>query len=527
MPPHKKKTSSIAERLHTLVRAYPDLSSISLLLVTSLTIRLPHLFRPLQGDELQSFIKFVLGREFSEIVFGRFDANNHLLNSLIMKAVYLCVGEIPALIRLPNLLFILLAIVFLYVTCSREFGRVTAFVAALIFSIHPSVVLYSVYGRGYAGMVFFTLISSYLFLQVVRSLSWWRLLLCIITGFLAVMSHLFAVNVLIAQALLASLVVAIPEKSHSESLLPRIKRMGLVILGPIIALAILVAIYLPAMLPSHVGSSQYSFQTAFPVALLNFMGGYKYNTDLDVISFLLLTLALIGLLPLRKNRTLKNFLCILFLTPMSLYALSYFAPIFILHTRFFVYLLPFYCLLFAIGLEHTAHFIRAETSGYGHAPIVVRSAVCLCVLLVAITFIDRIKVNRGGRMTKARQVVGEFIANHPDAHFLSNVKRIIRIKLSQEVNTDRIRLAATEKKIGEFIDQGLSGAVYYFYVPQKRYSALRLISYSKNKITPEELYRRDDELRAFITTTATIEIDLFPLLQIYSFKAPPDLPPKN
>ncbi len=164
-----------------------------------------------------TFSNMVLGRDFGGIIFGPFDSNSHLLNSLIMKAVYLGAGENPALMRLPNLVFALLAIALVYLVCSREFGRAPAFAAALLFSLHPAMVLFSVSGRGYAGMVLFTLISSILFLQLLRSFSWRRWLGCATAGFLAGASHLFAVNVLIAQVLLVVVVVVTPEQATTET----------------------------------------------------------------------------------------------------------------------------------------------------------------------------------------------------------------------------------------------------------------------------------------------------------------------
>ena len=515
----------IAERVSTLVRAHPDLSAIGLLLIVSLVIRVRYLFRPFHGDEMITFSKMVLGRDFGGIILGPFDSNSHLLNSLIMKAVYLGAGEIPALMRLPNLVFVLLAIMLLYVMCAGEFGRVTAFAAALIFSLHPAMVLFSVWGRGYAGMVLFTLISSCLFLQLLRSFSWRRWLLCSTTGFLAGTAHLFAVNVLIAQALLALLFIAWPEKGHSEDFLARAKRMGPVILGPVIALALLFAIYLPQMLVSSTESFHYSFQTAFPLALVNFLGGNTYRTDVDVFSLLILALALLGLFSLKENPILKTYSGLLFLAPVSLYGLSYLAPVFTLHPRFFVFLLPFTCLLFVAGLKHTADTVRAKTGDHRRASMVIRGAACLCVVLVAVIFIDRIKVPRGRALIRAQRVVGDFIDNHPDAQLLTNDTGFVRVRLRQEGNMDRIRPALGIRPIRAFQAQEPTGAIYFIYVPRKRQSESALIHF-QGRVTPEVLHRRDDSLRAFLTKNATIEVDLAPMLQIYAIRPQPEATPE-
>ena len=512
---------SIAERLLTPVRAHPDLCAIGLLLTVSLVIRVRYLFRPFHGDEMITFSNMVLGRDFGGIIFGPFDSNSHLLNSLIMKAVYISVGEIPALMRLPNLVFVLLSIVLLYVMCAREFGRVSAFAAALLLSLHPAIVLFSVFGRGYAGMVLFTLISSCLFLQLVRSFSWWRLLLCTMAGFLAGASHLFAVNALIAQVLLAVLIFTRPNTGDAESATTRAAHVGRLLLGPVIALALLFALSLPQMLVSSTESFRYSFQAAFPLALMNFLGGNTYRTDVDVFSLVFLAIALIGFSSLAKSRTLRSYLGILFLAPRALYVLSYFAPVFTLHPRFFVFLLPFTCLLFVAGLKHSANIIRAKTRGHSHAPMVIRGAVCLAVVLVAVIFIDRIKVPRGRALIRAQQVVGDFIDNHPDAHLLTNDTGFVRVRLRQEDNMDRIGSALGIRPIRAFQTQEPTGTIYFIYVPRKRQSESALIHF-QGAVTPEILHQRDDRLRTFLARNATIELDLAPMLQIYALRPQPE-----
>ncbi len=476
-----------------------------------------YLPRPFHGDEMITFSNMVLGRDFGGIIFGPFDSNSHLLNSLIMKAVYLSAGENPALMRLPNLIFALLAIVLVYLIGSREFGRVPAFAAALLLSLHPAMVLFSVSGRGYAGMVFFTLVSSTLFLQLLRSFSWWRWLGCATAGFLAGTSHLFAVNALIAQVLLVLVVVASPEKSAKEGITARVVRFGPVILGPVIALVLLAALYLPQLRLSAAESFSYPFQAAFPLALINFLGGATYSTALDGFSLLLAALALIGLVGLRSDRTLRIYPALLFLAPIALYGLSYFAPVFTLHPRFFVYLLPYYCMLVVAGMEIAAAAVRAKTGGHGRGLIAARAAVWLCVGLIAIVFVSRIDVPGGNAFVRAQAAVGDFIETHPEAHFLTNDPGFVRVRLRQERNMERILPALGIKPIRAYQAEEPASEIHYIYVPKKRLTEADLIHY-QGQVPPEVLYRRDDSLRMYLTRNATLELDLAPMVQIYRLR---------
>jgi len=464
-----------------------------------------------------SFSNMVLGRDYTGIFFGPFDSNSHLLNSLIMKTVYLVAGENPALMRLPNLLFALLAIVLLYWFGSREFGRVVGFAAALLFSLHPAMVLYSVSARGYAGLVLFTLASSVVLLGALRRFSWSRVWLCSLTGCLAGAFHLFAVNVLIAQALLVVLVIAWPGEGRPDSLRERSLRVGPVILGPAIALALLLAISLPSLRHGFGAGSDFFFQAAFPIALVNFLGGCRYRTDPDVFSLLLLAPTIVGFFCLAKHRTFQFYAGLLLLSPLSLYVLSYFAPVFTLHPRFFIFLLPFSCLLFVVGLRRAARPGGARTRDGLRGPVWATAAACLCVVVAAV-FVERIDVPRGNRaLIRAQKAVGEYVGGHPETRFLTNDTGFVRVRLRQEGNMDRILPALGIIAIEEQLENQPSGAVDYIYVPQKRYTEADLIHY-QGEVPPEVKYQRDERLRNFLDSNATLELDLAPMLQIYALR---------
>jgi len=516
---------TIIERWVDRVRARPDLVATALLLVVSLAIRVRYLPRPLHGDEMITFSNMVLDRGFADIIFGPFDSNSHLLNSLIMKAVYLGVGEVPALMRLPNLIFILLAVVLLYVMSSTIIGRGPAFAAALLLSLHPAIVLFSVSGRGYAGMVLFTLISSHLFLQLVRSFSSRRLFLCALSGFLAGTFHLFSINVLVAQILLAVLIAARPETGGEGGPPSRAAHLGKLILAPAAALALLSVLYLPQILLSQTESFHYPFQRAFPLALINFLGGNAYRTDLDVFSWLIVVAVLGGFFSLAKRGTLRNYLAVLFLAPAALYGLSSIAPVFTLHPRFFAFLLPFTCVLGVAGLKHGIEAVSSGESGRDRHVVLTRGAVGLCFLLVAFTFAGRTRVPLGTSLIQPQRVVRDFLDLHPDALLLTNDTGYVRVRLRQEENMDRIRPALGIRPIREFLAGVTSGEVYFIYVPRKRLSDSALIHH-QGVVAPEVLYKRDESLRTYLSRNATLEVDLAPRLQIYALTSRPGPDPR-
>lgn len=508
---------ALIKRLPPQVRAYPDFLAIAILTAVSLAVRVRHLPRPFHGDEMITFSNMVLGRDIGGIIFGPFDSNSHLLNSVIMKAVHLWAGESPALMRLPNLVFVMLAIVLLYLASSQLIGRVPAFAAALLLSLHPAMVLYSVFARGYAGVVLFTLVSSILFVQVVHRFSWRRLLISSATGFLAGAFHLFAVNVLIAQAVLAVVAAWWPGMIGSEAAQRNAGRKAATFLGPVTALALLVGVSLPSLRTAFAGSSDYLFQAPFPVALVNFLGGNAYRTDLDWFSPAICVVALIGLLSLKKLPVLQIYLGLLYLSPISLYVLSYFVPRFTLHPRFFVFLLPFTCFLAAAGSSHVIEAI--DTDDRRRWSSVVRGAAVVFLILVASVFVDRIDVPRGKGFIKLQREVGEFMDAHPVARFLTNDTGFVRVRLRQEGNMDRIHSALSIKTIRAYLDDHPDAEVYFIHVPRKRYTKTDLIHY-QGTVAPEVQYQRDDRLRTFLEKRGTAVLDLPPRVRIYALGAP-------
>jgi len=308
-----------------------------------------------------------------------------------------------------------------------------------------------------------------------------------LTGFLAGAFHLFAVNVLIAQALAVVLVIAWPDNRDTESLSARTRRVGRTILSP-------------------------------AIALINFLGGCRYRTDPDVFSLVLLALTAVGFFGLSKNRTLGFYAGLLFLSPPSLYILSFSVPVFTLHPRFFVFLLPFSCLLFLVGLQHAARLGGAWTSDDRTGSKRIAAIAYLCVVIVAAVFVERIEVPRGNRaLIQAQRAVAEYVDSRPEVQLLTNDTGFVRVRLRQERNMDRIRPALGIIAINEYLGRHPDGAVDFIYVPQKRYIEADLIHY-KGEVSPEVKYQRDDRLRGFLEGNATLELDLAPMVRIYTLR---------
>jgi hypothetical protein len=491
-------------------RSRLDLVAVALLLGGSAAVRLRALDRPLLGDELITFSNMVLGRSFYNILFGPFDSNNHVLNSIIMKIVSLGFGERPALMRLPNLVMTAAAIVLLYLVASRRLDRPSGFAAALLLAFHPAMVLYSVSCRGYAGMVLFTLVSSVLLLGLLDDWSWSRCVACALTGVIACGFHLFAVNVLIAQLLLVALAAVRPSSGRSPD-------PGRAALAPSAALAVSAAISWPSLSALGGFEGQFRFQAAFPMALVNFLGGHGYRTGIDIPTVLLVLVAGVGSLGLGRRRQLRRFAGLLFLSPAALYALSFVAPVFTLHPRFFCFLLPWFGLLVAAGLRLAVRWVDTVTVAGSPVRWLIRGVAAAVVLLAALTFTDRVRIPRNDWLARARAEVENFMDATPGAVILTNDPGFVRVRLRQQANVHRILPAPGVRAIRAELAKRPTGAAYFVYVPRKRLTAEDLIHY-KGEVDPEVLYRRDDWLRGYLERNAVLEVDLGPRVFIYALR---------
>ncbi|MCK5377713.1 MAG: hypothetical protein KAJ97_11540, partial [Acidobacteria bacterium] len=86
-------------------REHRDLVNVGLLLALALAIRLPYMARPLHGDEMRTFVKIVEHQSLVEIITEHPKANNHILNSMLMRSSLVLFGEAPWILRLHNLFF--------------------------------------------------------------------------------------------------------------------------------------------------------------------------------------------------------------------------------------------------------------------------------------------------------------------------------------------------------------------------------------------------------------------------------------
>ncbi len=496
-------------------REHRDLVNVGLLLALALAIRLPYMARPLHGDEMRTFVKIVEHQSLVEIITEHPKANNHILNSMLMRSSLVLFGEAPWILRLHNLFFGLLSIWILYLFSRKYFNRTVALITAILFSIHPGVILYSVWGRGYSGLILFTLLSSFFFLNLLKRLNWRDLVLYLVVSILAILSHLFAVNVLIAQGCLVLLVFV---KGDGESgVVSRLMRLGPLVLS-IVAVAVAVAGVYGPVFGSRLGgdSVSYAIQWKFPIALVNYLGGLGYVAEPRVLPILVCLVAIWGFIFALEDRFLRSYILILFLAPACLYFLSMYDSFLTLHMRFFIFLVPFYLLLVSAAIVTICDLGKRTCSGW------IQKGTCISCIVIGAIFAFSLIQNVDVRSPKPEQVESEkkmrsFFEEFSPSCFLTNNRHFLDTRFGRGYPVGAISSVRSIEEIERFLGATKRPTIFYVFIPQHRYSARNLIHYKK-KESPEELYRRSDELGEFLDSIAIAKEELPRIGVVYTLK---------
>src|SRR5262249_318850 len=100
------------------------------------------------------------------------DQNQHMLYSVLGHISLDCFGESAWALRLPAVLFGVASIWALYALGGRIASRTEALLAAAMMTVSYHHVWFSQNARGYTGLLFFTLLSTWLFVRGLRAGRW-------------------------------------------------------------------------------------------------------------------------------------------------------------------------------------------------------------------------------------------------------------------------------------------------------------------------------------------------------------------
>lgn len=161
-----------------------------------LLLRLRFLDQPMRYDEAYSFLFFVqvpLASTLSDYSLP----NQHILNSLLMRAATALFGDAPWALRLPAFIFGIAIIPATFFGLRRLLGEHAALLAAACTAVSAQLVLYSTNARGYSLVVLLfmgVLAASALLQERDEQRAWIALVVCSVLGLYAIPTMLYAIG---------------------------------------------------------------------------------------------------------------------------------------------------------------------------------------------------------------------------------------------------------------------------------------------------------------------------------------------
>jgi hypothetical protein len=168
---------------------------LAAILVTATVLRLYNLGEGLWFDEIVTYVRYTVLTPGEVITTYDFQ-NQHVLYTLLAKLSLSLFGESSAALRLPAALFGVASIAALFLLGVRAVGPREGLLAAALLTFSYHHVWFSQNARGYIGLLFWTLLSSWLLLRaldVSRPGRWLAYALSVTLGMYTHLTMLFVV----------------------------------------------------------------------------------------------------------------------------------------------------------------------------------------------------------------------------------------------------------------------------------------------------------------------------------------------
>lgn len=130
---------------------------LALICILAFAVRLPSLFQSLWYDEMYTLIHYI-SASWRDVFAGKYSPNNHVLFTILAKLITPNEADPAVLIRLPSIAAgSLIPLALAWPLRSRPFA---AIVVALVMALHPWLVGFSGYARGYALLLLLAILAT-------------------------------------------------------------------------------------------------------------------------------------------------------------------------------------------------------------------------------------------------------------------------------------------------------------------------------------------------------------------------------
>jgi len=203
------------------------------IMTLGLLLRLVGLGEALWFDEIKMYARYMT-RPFPFVFSVYDDQNQHILYSVVAKLSIGLFGDSASSLRIPAALFGVASLGALYAFGTRVTSRTESLLAAALLAVSYHHVWFSQNARGYTGLLLWTLLSTALFLDLLRNRDRSRWGLSVVYGgtiALALYTHLTAAVLPVSHALVGAWALWRPGRSGEERPAPLPLLAGLVLAG--------------------------------------------------------------------------------------------------------------------------------------------------------------------------------------------------------------------------------------------------------------------------------------------------------
>ena len=348
-------------------RAHPraELIYLPIILVMALVCRLYPINRGLGQDELFSAVNFVEPNSIWRTIFYNDAFNNHIGYSLMARVSEGLFGHSEWALRLPALLLGMASIYLFFLFSRCIVGRPVAIVATFLLALSPAHVVWSAQARGYSAMIFCTLLSSYLYLRLLRAPTRRDTVVFVAVSVFGIYVHLYAAFVTLAQILfwlrrpVYRYTVEQPDRAAGKTPSSMLRRAFVAVVG----LSLLCYLPLSLQMLRDLGTEGHgAFNLALPWIVLQQLTGSEWPPiEWPPLVVPVMIVAAWGFVSLLRSWPMEaRYFAWLLAGPLALVWLAH--PLY-LYARFFAYWLPYYILFFAAGLHSLWRLAGTSTAG--------------------------------------------------------------------------------------------------------------------------------------------------------------------
>ena len=327
------------------------------ILLLGCTVRCWNIRQSFWWDEIWSTMTYAKAHSLWQVVSSLgYYFNNHIFYSLVARGSIALLGESEVTARLPAVIMGVLGVAGMFYFGRRFVGTSSGVIASLLLAVSAFHIDHSSEARGYSGLALFAILSSWYFLEGIKTgalKSWILYILFTVLGFYC---HVFMCAVSLSQLVTFLLVIFIEKYSARRSgVTTRGYRPFLISLCVAGTLTLLLyAPVLPAFV-HNIGKVRLVSVNRMPFILSllsslypgvhSMLGGIVYGVLCVSGSYSLFT----------RNLTLLVYCVVLLMLPLSLYLII--NPMFVFE-RYFIFTVPFALLVISKGMVELAERLR-------------------------------------------------------------------------------------------------------------------------------------------------------------------------